>query len=226
MKIIKYHRTYDIRVEFLDKHGFEMNTTYGNFLKGQIKNPYDKSVFKAGYLGVGKYMAKQNNKLTEAYVSWKHILERCYDEPQKHKHPAYYGICTVCEEWLNFQNYAEWFYANFDKNAYDGRIHIDKDILHKGNKIYAPEHCTFIPQRINMMFMEKEKHTDKDLPNAIFRCVNGFRAAYNAKSLGVFKTLEEAIIAHADERRIHIREIADEYKDIIPPRLYDALYRW
>lgn len=34
------------------------------------------------------------------------------------------------------------------------------------------------------------KNRDSDLPNAIYRCVNGYRAAYNGKSLGVFKTLK------------------------------------
>ena len=45
------------------------------------------------------------------------------------------------------------------------RVH--KDILYKGNKIYSPHHCIFVPQRINLQFGKsgrsgKEKIINRD----------------------------------------------------------------
>lgn len=38
--------------------------------------------------------SSENNKI---YHSWKHMLERCYCEKLRVKHPSYIGV-TVCEE--------------------------------------------------------------------------------------------------------------------------------
>ena len=160
MKIIKYNLRSDIRIKFLDKHGFEMDTTYDNFKKGQIKNPYDPIVFGIGYVGEGKYLTQINHVTTKEYQVWNNLLARCYSDKQRKLHPAYEG-CTVCDEWLNFQVFSEWCNENY--YAIDNeRVHIDKDILFKGNTLYSPETCLFVPQRINMIFMKKSKNTDKD----------------------------------------------------------------
>lgn len=142
----------------------------------------------------------------------------------RHLHPAYEN-CTVCKEWHNFQTFCDWYF----KNYYDytgGRLHIDKDILNKGNTVYAPDRCLLVPQKINMIFMTKAKKTDQDLPNAIYRCKNGFRSSYNGKSLGTFKTLDEAITAHDTEMIKHIKQLAEEYKTILPKKVYKALINY
>ena len=152
------------------------------------------------------------------------MIERCCCEDKQWKHPAYIS-CSIIEEWLCYQTFADWC----DVYYYDiktERMHIDKDILVHGNKIYSPETCCFVPQRINMIFMEKTKGVDADLPNTIRRCVNGFRAVYNGKSLGVFKTAEEAIVAHDTEKRKNIKNVANEYKNRMPPYIYEALLKW
>lgn len=46
--------------------------------------------------------------------------------------------------------------------------------LSKAITVYSPETCLLIPQRINMIFMEKSKGKDSDLPNCIRRCVTVF----------------------------------------------------
>ena len=64
MKIIAYRKTSDIDVEFQDEHHYVKNTTYSNFIKGWVKNPYDKSLYNVGYMGVGKYTSTVNNVMT------------------------------------------------------------------------------------------------------------------------------------------------------------------
>lgn len=224
MQIINYNSSTDIRIKFLDDNGYEMNTNTANFKIGQISNPYDKKIHGVGYLGEGKYYTDKTELEFKTYCAWRKMLERCYSEKFRHLNIAYIG-CTVCKEWHCYQTFAEWYITNYNEVGTE-RMHIDKDILIKDNKIYSPETCIIVPQRINMIFMTKTRVNDADLPNAICRCVNGFKAAYNGKSLGVYKTLEEAIEKHDSVKRIHIRKVAEEYKGKIQTKLYDAMLRW
>lgn len=225
MKIIKYIDSAKILIEFQDEYKYKTYTTYGNFKKGSIINLYSKTVCGVGYRGMGKHISHIGIKNTPIYETWKSMLIRCYSEKDRYLHPAY-AECTVCEEWHNFQNFADWYENNFYDIGDGTRMHIDKDVIVKGNKIYSPETCIILPQRINMIFMEKAKKRDMDLPNAIYRCVKGYKASYNGKSLGVFKTLESAIEAHDKEMRVHIKQVARDYKDRLPPYIYDVLLKW
>ena len=83
------------------------------------------------------------------------MLGRCYNEYNLKRRPTYKG-CEVCDEWLNFQNFAEWFdnnYYTIDNEA----VCLDKDILIKGNKTYSPEACVFVPITINSLFTKINK---------------------------------------------------------------------
>ena len=224
MKIIRYNSYYDITVQFQDKYKFERDTTYSNFKKGNVRNPYDKTVLDMGYLGVGKYLTQDETKEnSREYMCWKHMIERCYTEKHADIHRAYYGICTICDEWLNFQTFAEWY----DKNKYecDGRLHLDKDIRYPGNKIYSQETCLLVPQKINMLFMNKPNK--RGLPNGIDIAKSGnFEASYRGKHLGTYSTLEESYKSYSNAKEKRIKEMADEYKNIIPKRVYDALYAY
>ena len=58
MKIIEYNKAIDIIVEFQDEYKYRRKTTYESFKKGEVSNPYDKSFYGVGFLGVGKYNTK------------------------------------------------------------------------------------------------------------------------------------------------------------------------
>lgn len=61
-----------------------------------------------------------------------------------------YSECSICDEWLEYQKFAEW---ENGQNMKDGvNYHIDKDILNKGNKRYSPENCRLIPASLNSFF--------------------------------------------------------------------------
>jgi hypothetical protein len=77
------------------------------------------------------------------------------------KHITYQDV-FVCEEWHNFQVFAKWFYENYYKIL--GEImNLDKDIIKKGNKIYGPEYCAFVPQTINKLLVKTEMISAKDI---------------------------------------------------------------
>lgn len=225
MKIVKVLPDDRLIIQFQDDNEFEKEIHWVNFKSGNVKNPFNITMYGVGYIGDGIYKTNdEKGNRTKEYTSWKNLLRRCYSEEDKQKYPAYYGICTVCKEWFNFQNYASWYNNNF----YDigsGRMHLDKDVLFKNNKLYSPETCLFLPQRINMIFLEQPNKYN--LPSAISLTASGkYHADYNTKRLGNFNTLEEAIKAHEIEKRIHIKQVAEEYKLLLPPKVYNALLAW
>ena len=225
MKIINYKNYSDIDIQFLDEHGYiSRNCTYGNFIRGNITNPYDRTVCGVGYFGEGKYKSSYSKKvISKDYVSWNAMLTRCYVEIYRNKYNSYYGLATVCEEWHNFQNFAEWY--NNNKYEVDGRLHLDKDILFPGNKIYSPDTCLLVPQRINMLFLNKPNK--RGLPNGISLTKSKkYCAEYNDKRLGTYKTLEGAYLAYSQEKEETIKVIADEYKDTLPKNVYEALLNY
>ena len=222
MKIIEWRLSLDIDIQFLDNHKYiREHTNYTAFKLGQIKNPYDKSMYENGYLGVGKYKASINHIHTQENDAWKCMISRCY-EPGRKEYKTYFRDCTVCNEWLNFQNFAEWYCAH--KYPVNERLHVDKDILHPGNKTYSPDNCLLVPQRINMLFLNKPNK--RGLPNGIVRAKHGYSAKYNHVELGVFDTVEEAFFCYAKEKERKIQEVADEYKNVIPEEVYQALLKY
>ena len=221
MKIIRYGSYEDIDVEFLDEfHYIKRNQAYTNFRTGSVKNPYDKSLFGIGCLGDGEYVSRKNDKLEDAYEMWSGIMARCYCYPDRYS--AYFGKYIVCDEWHNYQNFAKWF----EENRYEvnERLHIDKDILFPRTNIYSPETCLLVPQTINMMFMNKPNK--RGLPNGIVQYKSGYLAKYNHQQLGIYPTVELAYEAYSNEKEKAIKELAETYKNIIPKRVYDALYAY
>ena len=107
MKIVRYNSSDDVSVEFMDEHHYSTTTNYSNFKNGNIKNPYDKTIFGIGYLGNGKYATKINRVMLESYRVWYDMMRRCYSIKSKEKFSAYFGICSVAEIWHNYQNFAE-----------------------------------------------------------------------------------------------------------------------
>jgi hypothetical protein len=224
MKIIEYNNCADIVVEFQDEHKYKTRATYNSFKKG-IFNPYDKNTIGVGYIGEGKYKAKdENGKTAYNYKAWFSMMERCYKGEDRKLYKSYIG-CSMCENWWNLQTFCEWLDSEW-YTCGNERMHIDKDILVKGNKVYSPETCLLVPQRINMMFMTKARTTDADLPNGISRAVSGYSVYYNTKNLGIHKDLNEAIDIYMYEKRLHIKEVAEEYKNKVPKKVYAALINW
>lgn len=215
MKIVSYRKQNDIDVEFLDKHHFvKEHTTYTNFYKGEMKSPFDKTVADVGYTGIGKYKTSVKKIHTVEYSIWKQMILRCYFKDNNNTYPTYYGKSEVCEEWHNFQNFAEWYTTN----AYDignERLHVDKDIKYQGNKIYSPYHCILVPQSINEQFKDhngRKKETDTDLPFTIRRTDSGkFSVSHRSKYLGTYTTVEECVEKYLKSKKKYITELVEKY---------------
>ena len=227
--IIEYNNYNDLWVEFQDEHKSRVHTTYDNCRKGKVKNCYHPSVCSVGYVGEGKYKSQINGKKTNEYKEWCSMLRRCYNEKCQNKRHTYKDV-MVDEYFHNFQNFGEWF----DENYYEieGEImDLDKDILCKGNKIYAPDKCIFVPQRINSLFVKNDVSRG-DCPIGV--CYHKASGKYvtqcnvedKRKHLGYYNIPEEAFQVYKEFKEQYIKQVADEYKGRIPDRLYEAMYNW
>ena len=150
VEIIEYFSATNCTARF-DDGTILYNRQYTSIKYGTITNPNYKFLYKRGYLGQGVYKVGSEGKVLKHYKIWYNMFLRCYDEKVQEKQPSY-KRCFVDEQWHNFQNFAEWFDKNYNPEIMEG-WHLDKDILVKGNKIYSPETCCFVPQEINTLII-------------------------------------------------------------------------
>ena len=163
----------------------------------------------------------------KSYSVWHDMIQRCYSDSCKSKYSSYLG-CTVCEEWQTFSNFKRWF----DENYVEG-CDLDKDILVKGNKVYSPNTCAFIPHRINTLLISCKMSRGK-LPIGVSYYDKGnkyqvkLRLNGKKKHIGYFTTKEEAFEAYKNAKEKYIKEIALEYyhKGLITFEVFYSLTKW
>lgn len=224
MTIIKYRTYDDIDIQFEDGN-IRTNMKYGHFKTGQIKNIYYPEVCNVGFIGNANCI-DDNGKVLRSYKIWVNIIERCYNKTHKfYKNYGYKGV-TICNEWLCYANFKEWY----EKHYYEldnERVELDKDILVKGNKVYSPDTCVFVPRRINVLFRDYAK--ESKLPKGVSLDYGKYKAYINIdgkkKSLGRFNTPEEAKNIYEEARLKEIKRLAEYYKDKIPEKLYNKLIK-
>ena len=229
VEIVEYNSYNDVWVEFQDEHKTRVHTQYHKCKDGGVKNYFHPSIYGVGFLGEGKYKCSINGKMTKEYREWKGMLERCYDEKCQNRCPTYKGV-VVDEYFYNFQNFAKWYEDNYYEIEGE-TMDLDKDILCKGNKIYAPDKCIFVPHRINTLFTKRDTSRG-DCPIGVSynkkanKYVTLCQVVDRTEYLGCYNTSEEAFLAYKQFKEAYIKQVADEYKDKIPQRLYDAMYAW
>ena len=233
MIIIRHKTNKDIDIYFPQYDWIFKGARYDHFKDGNVKCPYERRHCGIGYIGEGDYKRWENNKNTRVYNTWNSMLQRCYDEKLHEKRPTYKG-CNASEEFHNFQNFGEWDSENYYEIEGETMC-LDKDILVKGNKIYSPENCIYVPNTINLLFTKRQN--DRGSSPIGTRFYNGKYMAncsiFNAESgklerkyLGCYNTSEEAFNVYKEFKENYIKEVADYYKGKIPQKLYDALINY
>lgn len=159
------------------------------------------------------------------YSHWKGILNRCFNE-NLHKKYTTYDDCEVCSEWLLLSNFKKWF----DENYIEG-YQLDKDILVKGNKLYSPQTCCFVPRNINTLLTKSNSSRGKCLIGVTFNKSKGKYEAHvniNGKTrhFGGFTNEYDAFIKYKNEKEKEIVRIANEYKDRINENVYNSLINY
>ena len=168
--IVDYKKYSDVVVEIQDEYKARVHTNIGACKKGEIKNPYHKSVYGVACIGLmsdgSKPKIKENGKQhTKTYMIWHDMVKRCYSERLQEKYPTYRG-CKVCERWLVFSQFLE----DLPKiEGYElwlnGGYEIDKDKKQVGveNKIYSLETVCFIPKSENVKEMRVRAYQKKKI---------------------------------------------------------------
>ena len=224
--IIRYGHYNDIDVEF--ESGVILNKiSYHAIKNGSLSYGNERTVIGVGYIGV-KIYDKYYNSNHFSHSRWTNMIYRCYSKSDRKKQVTYDNI-IVCEEWKNFQNYANWCEENW-KDWMDETWHLDKDILCKDCGIYSPETCAFVPSDINVLFTKRQNHRGNCLIGTHKSSKNRWRATISKRGeimhLGVFDNQQEAFQAYKTAKEAYIKEVADKWKDKIDPRVYEAMYKY
>lgn len=220
----EYINSFKILVEFED--GTIVETNNAQVIRGSIKNPNMPFVSGVGFVGQGDYSNKNN---PECYKYWNNIIERGYC-PKFHAKKPTYKDCSVATEWHNFQNFAKWFYKQVREEGWE----LDKDLLVKGNRVYGPDTCCFVPRALNMLIVHrKPAGSDNSLPIGVHESPN--KGIYistckdengNNVVLGFSRTVEEMSLKYKTFKEQVIKKVADRWKERIDPRLYESLISW
>ena len=224
MQIVEYNNALDIVIEFQDEHKYRLRTRYGRFKNGECKNPFYPSVFGHGYLGVDvndnvpktREIKDGKSVLTQEYIKWQGMLQRCFDNKYKEKEPTYKDV-ICCDKWLCFANFLEdleILKQEYNWNV-DEKLQLDKDILHKGNKIYSLKNCVLVPSWINLLFTKCDaKRGDYPIGVSYREDRKKYQAlcSINGKQtrLGYYNTIEQAFNAYKQAKEQEIKRVADD----------------
>lgn len=118
---------------------------------------------------------------------WKGIFDRCYSSYRTTKYPSYEG-CSVAPEWTYFSNFRKWMV----EQHWEG-MQLDKDLLVKGNKVYGPNTCAFVPSKINIILHTKEScRGDYPVGVTYLKKTGKFMSSINNTYMGNYATYQEA----------------------------------
>lgn len=175
----------------------------------------------------GRYKTGSNGKMTKSYVAWYNMLLRAYC-PKYHVRRPTYISCLVAEEWLEYQDFAEWFENHeYSNHGYQ----LDKDLLIPGNKLYTPDRCVFVPQQLNKLLTDSGAARGQYKQGVRFhKGANKFRAdvaiSGKQKHLGYYDNELEAYNAYKKAKEQYVKDMANLWKNDIADDVYQALMRW
>lgn len=227
-EVIGYNNARDVDVRFL-LTGYVKNTTASALRKGNVKDPLFPSVFGVGYIGIGHHTSGdvlKKSRHNKCHETWLNMMYRCY-QPTCEMYEAYGGRgVTVCEEWHNFQNFADFYYKNY-KDGWK----LDKDVLNKGNLVYSEENCCFLPEEINALFISRRSDRGKYPIGVYYNQGKGYFVAQVMVAGGKrksksFKNPEDAFLWYKGEKEDRIKEVAEKYAGDISEDVYNKLMRW
>lgn len=225
-EIVDYKSSRDVVVRF-DKTGYTTKVIYASCLVNEIKDPLTPNVFGIGFVGIGRI--KTTNGVGRKLLSvWTLMLRRCYDK-QSDYYTCYGGRgVTVCEEWYNFQNFAEWYLAQFNFNI---NYQVDKDLRVVGSKVYSPKTCSLVPSQVNSVLTRCGGLSGTNNPMLGIQYIDRLGkyrvsvgdGAGGGQYRGLCATLEAAQNLYCKIKNERVREVAEKYKEVLHPEVYNSL---
>ena len=74
--------------------------------------------------------------------------------PHTYTHKRKGKNITVCEEWLDFANFNEWFNENY-YTVGNETMDLCRNLLNQDNDEFSPDECVFVPRRIMQLITPK-----------------------------------------------------------------------
>lgn len=198
-------------IEFDEPYKTKREVFTSAIKSGNIKNNFSPSVYGKGILGTNEVINTESNT---CYRVWALMLKRCFSEEYKQRNPTYRDV-TVCDEWLLFTNFREWFNINYIQG-----FELDKDLIgdYKESKVYSPDTCVFIPHNVNT-FLVYKNYSDtsgislsKSKNRYIVNC-NTFMEDTNGY-IGSFGTREEALECYNNHRKVQAEKVKDYLRSL------------
>lgn len=168
---------------------------------------------------------------------WVRMLRRCYSDKTKLKQPSYASV-SCCERWLSMSNFISDVssYVGYENALYKG-WNLDKDILIKGNRVYSPSTCCFVPPHVNNLFT-KANSIRGEYPIGVQRVlykVRGklypkFRCQLNiegkVRTVGHFSNAADTFDCYKIHKEAEIKRVANIYRHEIDNRVYSAMMEY
>ena len=145
--VVEYIASNRVLIRFLNTNNEKFVGT-SELKEGLIKDKAQITTCNYGIIDIDG--ASIGKTMTKEYRLWNGMINRCYNEKSLMKYPSY-AKCSVDERWKYLSAFKEWCnnQIGFEQEGWT----LDKDILIKGNKVYSPETCCFVPAEINTLIL-------------------------------------------------------------------------
>ena len=235
-------------IYFVD--GNKENNYYKNLVMLDSKELY---AVKRGIVSIEEFVARQeymeyfykgNLRAREAYNT---MYKRTHDKEFKKQFPQY-ANATMYKPWEDDPELAIEYLESIIYECNGEQMVVDKDLLCKGNKDYAPGKICWLPWTLNVMLSNSKKHYggkynrqyNTELPYGVR--YDSARDKYYAE-IQMDKLLrgdskprklpkryrntpEEAFADYKKHKEAYIIMMADKYVDWLPMDVYDALINY
>ena len=226
-KVVSYLGAHKVLIEYEDSFRYQTYVRAQHLRSGNFKNPYFPISYGIGFFGVGDFKGFCDGGVTPEYDAWRGMLRRCYSDSVHLKHQSY-ADCYVCDDWHDFQVFAEWYTSH---DYYNLDYHLDKDIIITGNKLYSEETCSLVPAELNALLTDSLAIRGLHPLGVSYNKSKGkysSRVMRNSKCerLGYFDCPNEAHNAYVVAKEAYVKEKALEWKGRIEDRVFNALMAW
>lgn len=223
--VLDYINGHKVLVKFVES-GYETFTSTSHIKEGAIKDKLSPTVCGVGILGDIKEKLEGTDFF--AYRAWVGMIERCYSDSKPSYQKTYAG-CTVADNFKYFPYFKDW--CNNQIGFGNKGWQLDKDILVKGNKVYGEDTCCFVPPAINGLLIKSNKTRGCNPIGVSFqKSLKKFSSLVRIKGkqrvLGYYDSSEEAFYAYKAAKEAYIKEVVNEWKEQIDPRVYEALMNY
>lgn len=192
-----------------------------NVFKGKAKNPYSPVVCGRGFLGQGKFSAKDCS-----YATWTGMLGRVYGNT----FTAYTDV-YVHHDWHDFQQFSADYHALLTEVSFSNP-QLDKDLKAKGRRgtLYSKDSCVLLPHQIKtalQLINERDKLDDCPYGVSLHKLTGKYKAqiSYNGRTkyLGLYPTASQAAEVYCHNKSEYIVELANKFRDSMPEETYKLL---